>query len=195
MVKAFTVIELMVTTVLSLMIVTTALGLFSSSWRQYLTQQTNSQLQQESLQAVDAITGTVRQAVSVVKNIPNGTGTGSLSTSIVLKLPALDTSGALIGNADDYIIFKPDSNDATKLIRTVIPASPASLRYSWPTPLTVDGDLGTLQFSYYNADGSVIPPGSDVTTTARVSVTVTSQKTVHGQTISRTLTDLVSLRN
>lgn len=139
--------------------------------------------------ALDQITATIRQAETVVNSctceaVPDVTGPDSL----ILKLWPINAQGQAFNPADsvfDYIIFKQDPNDSTKLIRKSYTNGSSSRQSGIKT---VSAYVSSIQFIYDIPDTNYAN-ANEITTT----LTTTSKS--GPKTLTNTQSRKASLRN
>lgn len=192
--SGLTIIELLVAISISVIVAGVISAVFINAWRAHISQEDYTELQQKSRLSIDEITNTIKVSSGVLVSHTNGGNTYTTSAStIVLKTPAINASNQVL-TGTDYIIFRINPADNTKLERVVI-ADPASTRANLPPSLNLNDRMGSLAFVYNNSSGQINLGTGDVTTTTNVDTTVTSQKTSQGRQITRVLDNKVYLRN
>lgn len=75
-----------------------------------------------------------------------GTVYSSSATTLVLELPAIDSSGNIIAGINDYVVFYPSSTNFYRLVQ----AGAGSVRHSGLTLLSTT--LNSVSFTYDNSD-------------------------------------------
>lgn len=192
--SGLTIIELLIAVSTSVIVAGVISAVFINAWRAHISQEDYTELQQKSRLSIDEITNTIKVSSGVLVSHTNGGNTYTTSAStIVLKTPAINASNQVL-TGTDYIIFRINPADNTKLERVVI-ADPASIRANLPASLNLNDRMGSLAFVYNNSSGQINLGTGDVTTTTNVDTTVTSQKTSQGRQITRSLDNKVYLRN
>ena len=137
--------------------------------------------------ALADIISSIRQGQAIASTCPNNrcpddsTGT----SSIVLQLWALTAGGEPTSSAYDYIVYRKDPFDSTKLLKKTFPDA-TSTRKSGTYTLTTFLDPNGLAFSYDDADP---------TQASEVSVTVTTNLSSINKTLTSTKTATALLRN
>lgn len=121
------------------------------------------------------------QADSVVasRTINSTTYTSGTST-LVLELPSIDSSGDIISNAHDYAVMYVASSSVYRVLQ----ADAASVRHSG-TKLFSDV-VNSLTFTYNN-----VSPAS----TTKIAIDIITQKQIKQKTLQTHLTQTVYLRN
>lgn len=131
--------------------------------------------------ALDEITNQIRQSQAVATSVDGDT---TSATVLVLQLWPLDASGEPLDSGNyDYIIYKRDSTDNTKLIRKIV-ADATSSRTSGTK--TIASAISDLQFTYDNADPTLV---------LEVTVTLTTTGNANGKTQTTTQSAKAMLRN
>ncbi|MDO8408224.1 MAG: type II secretion system protein [bacterium] len=109
-----------------------------------------------------------------------GTSYGSGAGTLVLELPSIDASGAIVPGQYDYVAFYRSGVSAYRIVA----ASSGSVRHSGTTKL---GDaIVSLSFSYDNAD---------VTLAKDVTIDVVASTTERGRETASHLSETLRLRN
>lgn len=139
----------------------------------------------DAMRQVDAH---IRQAVAVVSGYPEVSPQYTTGAdTLVLKLPALSTSG-VINNIYDYAVVIRDSGQAGVLRLQVFP-DPQSTRKTSDLVLTTI--LQSVQFAYLDKSGNSVAPAS----AASVSVSLTVLAKTGSIGSSRASTIITTLRN
>jgi len=192
--SGLTIIELLIAVSTSVVVAGVISSIFINAWRAQISQEDYTELQQKSRLSIDEITNTIKVSSGVlVSHTDEGNTYTTSASAIVLKTPAINASNQVL-TGNDYIIFRINPVDSTKLERVVI-ADPASIRANLPASLNLNDRMGSLVFVYNNSSGQINLGTGDVTTTTNVDATVTSQKASQGRQITRALDNKVYLRN
>lgn len=100
----------------------------------------------------------IRQAVQVASGYPISSPTyTSSSTTLVLQIPGLSSTGTVLSNIYDYVVVYKDSSNSKVLHLQVFP-DPTSYRGSLNEILTTL--LNTITFTYLDINGNVVSPTS-----------------------------------
>jgi prepilin-type N-terminal cleavage/methylation domain-containing protein len=101
--------------------------------------------------AMNALEAAIPPANRVVPSYTvSGSTYTSATTTLVLELPAVTTSGTIVSGANDYVVFFASSTKLYRLIR----ADAQSARLSGTT--TLSSTLHSLSFTYNNADFALV---------------------------------------
>ena len=152
--------------------------LYFTHVRLFSNQNTSIDVATQNKLALDEIVAQIREGQAVVITCSACAGDTTSATILVLQLWPLDAAGDPIqpqGTAYDYIVYKRDAVDSTKLIKKTV-ADAASSRQSQEK--IIARSLADLQFSLDNADPSQASEVTvSLTTTANVNgrVHTTSQ--------------------
>ena len=131
-----------------------------------------------------AISEAARGATEVLtSHTINGTNYTSSSTTLVLKLPAVNTSGGIVADAYDYIAVYRSATDATKIFADTEPNA-SSYRVSGQKLVTAYND--TLTFRYDNPN---------IAEANRVSVYIRNEQVVRTTTVKTEAWSSIFLRN
>lgn len=137
--------------------------------------------------ALDDMVATIRESQSLIASCCSPTETTS-SQELVLQIWPLNSSGEPQDpNPDyDYIIYKRDPNDSSKLVKKVVPSA-GSTRPSLNKIIAVNigTNSGDLNFNY----------GANPATAVQIDITLKTSQTVLNQTQSTTHTATAVLRN
>lgn len=178
----FSLTELILAAALFALISLLAGGVYIGQTRLFKTQNTEVELNQDARLILDEITNQVRQSQAVSQTCPGCSETSGPNV-LILKIPSIDQSGALIANTFDYILYKKDASDPKKLIKKTIPDSLSSRPAAEKILSTV---VAEINFTYDNADFTLVKS---------VSIDVRTQKIVGGATKFVNLSSRAILRN
>jgi len=156
--------------------------------RLFSNQNTSIEVATQNRIAVDEITNQIRESQTVASTCSSCAGDTTTATSIILQLWPLNANGEPFepaASAYDYIVYKRNSADNTKLIKKTI-VDPGSLRKSDQKIIAVD--ISNLQFTYE-------PDNNNPPTATTVSVSVTTALTSGGKTHTTTQSVKAVLRN
>ncbi len=113
----------------------------------------------------------------------NGTVYTSSDDELVLKLPAVDSSGDILTDSYDYIAFYRDSSDTTKIFSD-IESDPSSYRFSGQKLVTAYNEV--MSFRY---DNPIVSEAS------RVSIYIRNGQTVRSTSLEAEAWTSIYLRN
>jgi type II secretory pathway pseudopilin PulG len=142
-----------------------------------------------SNEAITQISEAIRLASQVANSFPNTSPqftTGS--DTLILQVPALDTTGTVKENTYDYFIFAPDSANPKILRKKVFP-DPASTRKSENQVLVTN--LNQIIFSYLDRNKAPVAPSAAST----ISFSVLQLSNTGLQNTQSSQSAQVSLRN
>ncbi len=186
--KGFTLVETLLTTSIAVIVGIVLLSIFLNHTGVFYKQ---NALVTEGLglnDAMSVLSNQIRQGVSVAAGYPESSPTIlSSDTVLVLKLPALSSSG-VISNVYDFVAIFPDLSTPTVLRMQTFP-DPASIRPGSNQVLTTL--LQSVKFTYYDHSGNVVTP----TNAALVGVDLTVLSKTGSIGSSRTTKAVVDLRN
>lgn len=189
-------IELLVATAVAGFFILILGQVFIDGWKSYQLQETIGQLQGESRKTVDLMADDIRQATRVVLTYtaPSAVSYTSSYTQLVIQTPAIDSNQDPIVAQFDYIVFRRDPNDSTKVQRLVFPAA-VSTRTNQPASQTIGKYNHSLTFSYLNSNNVVLGPSEDFSPSARIGVIVETEAKSFGRQVSRQFNTVIDLRN
>jgi hypothetical protein len=147
-----------------------------------------SHLELSSEAALARMNQTVRQSVGIVTSQGSYTTSGS---TIIVKLATFDTSGTFVPLTYDYMIFRLDPTDTTKLQEITV--ADASSRRTNQTR-TIASNIAGLSLNYYDSAGAVLAV-SGVDATKKVKINMISTETSSKETATINHTEQVTLRN
>jgi len=175
--KAFTLIELQITSIIALIVLIAAFSLYISSWRSFNIGDTLLDVYANSRNAYGWLTKDIRCATQVVAQYPE-TGSPVYQTSdnaIVLKVPSIDASYNVIGSQYDYIIYRLLGSD---LYRIVIPYSTGTTPSSrLPVNSAIGHYCSSLTFSSGGQTLSYIVNHGNLSTVNTVAIYLPINKT------------------
>lgn len=179
--RAFTLVETMVVIAISTMVFIALVSILMHYGRTLETQSATIDVNVSANRVVNTIAPLVLQANAVATSYTlSGTTYTTSSTTLVLELPSIDASGAIISGAYDYAIFYASSSQAYE--RIVVSAS--SNRAA--ATKTLGTAIKSLSFTYDSVD---------VTSATSVTVDVRTEKVTRQETVSAHLTNQTHLRN
>ncbi len=179
--RAFTLIEVVITTALFTALMVAIAQLYVVYGQVVLFQKSSIGVALGGSAIVDAVRTAGLQANQVVATHTfSGTSYSSGATTVIFEMPAIDASGAIIGTAHDYVGITASSTNVYRLTD----AAPGSARVSGTKRLTTV--LSALNFTYDNAS---FPSVTNVT------VDATTSDQVKGEVTQRHLRERVYLRN
>lgn len=146
-------------------------------------QNTSIEVATQNKLGLDEITNQIREGQQIAATCCSGETTSA--TKLVLQLWPLDASGEPFepaGSAYDYIVYKRDATDNTKLIKRIVP-DVASHRSA--SQKTIATDISDLQLTYY----------PDQATATEVTISLTTTATSGSKTFTNTQTSKAVLRN
>lgn len=137
--------------------------------------------------ALDEVISQVRQSQSVVATCPSCAGDTTSPTVLVLQLWPINSSGEPLdpgtGTNYDYIVFKQDATDTKKLVKITYPHATSTRTVGTHS---VAQNLTNLQFTYDNADPTLV---------TEITIAVTTSATALNKTQTLTETAKAILRN
>ena len=180
-VRAFTLVETLVTVAVSLFLVValaTVFGSFQSLFGYERVFRTNTDAAGTVMRAAEEA---ILPAYRVVASRAFASGTySSDASSLVLQVPSVDASGTVIASTYDYVALYRSGSTAYRLVE--IGAGSARR----PGSVRLGEDIASLAFSYNNAD---------VAAATIVTVAVVASTTVRGEEVAVRLAERVRLRN
>lgn len=183
--RGVTTIELLTALALFGLISVLTASIYFAHFRLFQNQNTAIEISSQNKIALDQIVAQIRESESVVDTCANCQGDTSSATVLVLRLWPLDASGEPTDPAGqyDYIIFKRDAQDNTKLVKKTVVA-PGSSRTAGTT--NVASSISELAFTYDNTDPTLV---------TEVNVAVTTTGTSGSKTHTTTQSAKAVLRN
>lgn len=177
----FTLIETIIVIALSVLALGALTNLFLIFNSIYGYQQISMATAGSSAAAMNAFEAAVLPAEEVLASHDfSGTTYSSGATTLVLQLPAVDSSGNIIPNAKDYVAFYTSSTNLYRLVQ----ASAGSMRVSGRTQLSTT--LSSLSFTYDD---------SDFTNVTNIIADIQTQAQFKEETVQSNLHEQLYLRN
>jgi type II secretory pathway pseudopilin PulG len=189
----FTIAELLVASALTVIFATTFVVLAVGMQRQMVQQNMYYNTNRSARYALDRISRDIKESVGLVYTYGGATRG---NTTLILKLPSIDASGVPtnIASEFDYVTYKLDPSDATRLVRTLDVNNSSQREGGDATNTLVAKKIGTLLFSYAGtAFGSVAQ--ATVPTLKYVNVAITASGTTLNRSQSTVVDSDVMLRN
>lgn len=177
----FTIVEIVVVLGITILIMLGLFTLYDNYYKVYNAQEATARVVSAAALTGSELQNSIKQAESVLSSHTiSGTTYNSDSDTIVLRLPAVNSSGSLIASQYDYIVFNVDGTRLSKITS----AYSSSFRQSGTRQLS--DVVGTATFSYNNGDFAQVD---------RVDVNVNMQVTNRGITTSQNLQQSLYLFN
>lgn len=155
--------------------------------RLFSNQNTSIEVASQNRLAVDEITNQIRESEAVVATCLSCSPETTGANTLIIQLWPLDTNGdptePTTGN--DYIIYKRDAQDNTKLIKKVLPDTSSSRPSS---EKIIASNISSLTFTYE-------PDNNDPPTATSVNVSITTTGTSNAKTLTTTQSVKAVLRN
>ncbi len=193
--RGFTLIEVITAIAMSAVVMGVIVTALLGGWKAERTQDVTSQLQRSSRITADQIVELGEMASSVAASATDSSGNSyqTSASTLVLRLQPVSADGTLLVG-DDYLIFRLRPASPNIIERIVI--SSVGVRQTWSSTFSLNTLAGTIALRYYNsADVELIPNSDNLTATKRLTLVVTSSDATLGQTISRSFTGHMLLRN
>lgn len=181
----FTLMEVLVVIGLFALVMVFVVGIFIGHNDLYYAQRAEINAVGSARHALDDITDEIREAVAVQDSILyQGTTYQTDGDTLVVRLPALDSSGVPIASTYDYIIYYLDPGSPAKLRKTTAPNA-SSFRRAEDQKLLTEF-LNSIAFAYND------PTPANA---SRININLTTQDSSRLNTRRITLTEEVYLRN
>lgn len=161
-------------------------GIYFAQFRLFANQNTSIEIANQARTALDEIVNQVRQSQQVAASCCDGETTSS--TTLILAIWSTNETGEPYQPSPsifDYIVYKQDETDNTKLTKKTVPDSASSRNASTQIIATKLAPAG-LQFSYDNKDPSAA---------SEVTVNITTQGASGTKTHTITQSAKAILRN
>ncbi len=182
----FTLAELTVAFTITGFMAVLVIAVYFAYFRLFSNQSTSLDLANQNKIAIDEITNQIRESQSVVTTCTSCGDDTTGSQLLILQFWPLNASGEPTdptGSTYDYVVYRRDNTDYTKLIKKVIPDATSSRKAS---NKIIAGNISNLQFAYDNAN---------VTEATEITVTLTASATNLSKTHTNTLSAKALLRN
>jgi len=180
----FTIIELITGLAIIGLVSILVASVYIAHFRLFSNQNTAIDVASQNKLALDEIVNQIRQSQSVVTTCADCAGDTTSATVLVLQLWPQDASDEPLDNGNyDYIVYKRDATDNTKLVRKIV-ADASSSRTSGTKIIATT--ISDLQFTYDNANP---------TQAGEVTTSVTTTATSQGKTQTTTQKAKAVLRN
>jgi hypothetical protein len=168
------------------------ISIYITHFRLFSNQSQSIDLANENRLALDEIASQIKEAQAIVSTCSDCSGYTTSQTTLVLQIWPLDASGNPTnpgGSNYDYIVYKRDDIQNTKLDKKTYPASISSRKAG---SNILASDVSNLTFAYYNPYPTVSP---DPTLASEVTVSLTNTNTNLGKTNTITQSTEAVLRN
>lgn len=182
----FTIVELIAGTAIIGLVSFLVAAIYFAHFRLFSNQNTAIDVASENRLAVDEITNQIRESETVVSTCSACSGDMTGSTILVLRLWPLSAIGEPTdpgSSAYDYIVYKRDPLDNTKLIKKTFPDTTIPSSRS-PGSKIIAAKISNLQFTYDNADPTL---ASEITTTITNSAASSSKTHTYTQSAKAVL--------
>lgn len=179
--RGFTLIETLVAIAISVIALTALVNLFFIFNSTYGNQQAFMAAAGSAGGSMNALEAAILPASHVLasRNF-SGTTYSSSATTLVLELPAVNSSGNIIPGVNDYVVFYPSSATLYRLVQ----AGVGSIRVSGLTTLSTT--LSSISYTYDDAD---------FTQVTNVTADIVTQAQFKQQTVQGHLNEQMYLRN
>lgn len=184
--RGFTLIELITGLAIGSFVLVIVASIYLAHFRLSLDQNTAIDTATQNKLALDEITNQIRQAQALVSTCSACSGDTTGANILVLQLWPLDGNGDPkdpVGTNYDYIEYRIDAGDATKLIRKTFPYQTSTRKSGTRTVAT---GVSALTFTYDNGDPA---QALEITTN------VTTSGTANGKTQTTVQSTKAILRN
>ena len=187
-------IEILVVIVISAIIVVALLALFAAGQKYFANQDARADAMEDSRFPITWMTRDIKEAVQVVPGPVdvNGTSYSTSANCLVLQVPSIDGTGAIIDidNDLDYIVYQRNSTNTNQLERIIDGKDGVSSRID-STRIVAD-DVNSFSLSFFDADGGSV---SGYAETATIDISLSSTRTGIGRTFQEGVNTRVKLRN
>lgn len=183
--RGASIIELLAAMAILSLITIMVVSVYFTHFKIFSNQSESIQIANQNKISLDEITNQIRESQSVATTCANCGGDSSGTAKIVLQLWPLDASGNPKdpgGSKYDYIVYKRDDLENSKLIKKIIP-DPSSTRSA--STKIIATEVNNLQFAY-----DVAPPA-----TTQVTITLTNTSKSLNKTNTITQESKAVLRN
>lgn len=180
-ISGFTLVEAVIVIFIISLLLLVLFSLYDWHSKVYTYEQAQVRVTGSTRASMDLLALDISQAYRVLASASvNGTNYNSDASNIVLQLPSVDSSGAIIAGKWDYAAFY--SSGQNFYVTTQLDAS--SMRQNINKNLS--DSLSSLVFTYNNADFNLVK---------KVTVDLTAAVTVRNQTPTSHLTQDIYLKN
>lgn len=184
--QGFTLPEILVGLAIFGLISTLAAGIYFAQFRLFTNQNTALEIASQNRLAIDEIVNQIRESQAVTASCCGGDTTSQTALVLVIwPTNGADEPYQPSPTAFDYIVYKQDNTDTTRLIKKTVP-DPSSSRSANTQIIATKLAPGGLQFTYDNQD----PSGA-----AEVTVNITTQGYSGTKTHTTTQSAKAILRN
>jgi Tfp pilus assembly protein PilW len=182
--KGVTIIEVLIASIISVVILAAALAIFSLSQRCFVTGLGFVDIHSDARKAIYRITRDIKWATRVMP--------ASDTNTLVLEVPSIDGAGDIvdIDTTFDYITYQLDPAEPEELERIVL-ADAASSRVS--ATQMIANNVANIEFS---SGGTQLSMMADVTSASDISIEITTTREIAGSwDLDETHTSSAHLRN
>lgn len=143
--RGFTMLEIIIALAIALVCFLIILGMYISQSQLYTSESNVAELQTINSTAQEEIAKTIEQGATVIESrTVNAILYASGTNTIIIRLPAYDSSQTIISNVYDYVVFDFDSENSKIISNTEI--GPGSARRSGEKIIT--NFVSALNFRY-----------------------------------------------
>ncbi len=191
LIKGMTLVEVLVGVAISTLLVIALLAIYMTGQRYFFNQSAKADAIEEIRVPMTRMARDIREAAQVSQSTVtvNGTDYTTAPDCLVLDVPSLDVSGAVIPGAEDTIIY---ASNLSRLHRIIVANGPG--RQSGDD--VIANGVNAFQLAFFMADGTT--PVSAYSETFIVTVTLTAARPSmqrQAQPFVETLNTRVKLRN
>ena len=182
--KGLSLVELMIGLGITSFLILIVASVYFAHTRLFSNQNTSIEVATQNKLGLDEMTNQIREGQQVAATCCSGETT--TATTLVIQLWPLDTSSEPFEPADsayDYIVYKRDATDNTKLIKRIIPDAASNRPASEKILAT---NISDLQFTYNNPDPTLA---------SEITISLATSATSGSRTFTNTQTSKAMLRN
>ncbi len=187
--RGFTLVEVLIALGLSTIVLGLVFSIYIGQQRNFLVGNSYINIHQDARMAMDWMAKDIRWGIEL---LPSHGAYSTSNSCVVLKIPSIDSAGDVIDidNDHDYLIYKLNTSDPSKLERTIDAKDGVSSRAD--ETRTVAENISSLTFSY---NGTGLSSVADLSTVTDIETALTTFTTVPPVSLSDRLNTTVMLRN
>lgn len=179
--RGFSLVETLIVVALTVLILGVLVYLFLGFGKTYQYIEAKFEVAGSASTLVEQVSNSVRQSSGIISSRAfSGTNYLTNSTTMILAVPTVNSSGSIVFGSYDYMLFYKSGSD----FYWVVDANGSSARPSGTKKLS--NVVQSLAFTYNN---------SDVTAATRVDIDIQTAKTVKTQSVDQRVRNQIYLRN
>jgi len=182
--RGLTLIELIIYIAISTLVLTILFELFIQQTRLGNRRASQTDIERSAVTGIEIVKSAIQSANTVVSSHSfDGVAFSSSSSTLILELPSVDSSGDIVSGSSDFMVFFQDQNNQSLLKMTTV-AGVGSARPSHTR--VIANFVDTVQFSYNK--GNIVLADT-------INVSLNTKTVIGTETLYKTTEAKIKIRN